>query len=72
MPAENWLIEEPKGPIACQVKIRYRSRPVEALVESLADHRFHVQFAEPCHGVAPGQAAVCYQGDRVLGGGWIE
>lgn len=68
----NWLIEEPKGPIACQVKIRYRSRPVEALVEPLADRRFHVQFAEPCHGVAPGQAAVCYQGDRVLGGGWIE
>ena len=30
------------------------------------------RFDEPCHGIAPGQAAVCYDGDRVLGGGWIE
>ena len=68
----NWLIEEPEEPLACQVKIRYRSRPVDAHVTPLPNDRFHVQFDEPCHGVAPGQAAVCYQGDRVLGGGWIE
>jgi tRNA-specific 2-thiouridylase len=68
----NWLIEEPEEPLAGQVKIRYRSRPVDAHVTPLPNHRFHVQFTEPCHGVAPGQAAVCYQGDRVLGGGWIE
>lgn len=68
----NWLIEEPTAPFACQVKIRYRSRSVDATVEPLAELRFRVRFAEPCHGVAPGQAAVCYQGDRVLGGGWIE
>jgi len=68
----NWLIDEPTGPFSCQVKIRYRSRPVEATVEPLAGGRFRVEFVEPCHGVAPGQAAVCYQGDRVLGGGWIE
>jgi len=68
----NWLVEEPSAPLACQVKIRYRSRPVEALVQPLPDARFHVRFTEPCHGIAPGQAAVCYDGDRVLGGGWIE
>jgi tRNA-uridine 2-sulfurtransferase len=34
--------------------------------------RFRVVFDEPCRGVAPGQAAVCYDGERVLGGGWIE
>lgn len=68
----NWLCDEPTGPLHCQVKIRYRSRPVEATVEVLAPGRFHVQFDEPCYGVAPGQAAVCYQADRVLGGGWIE
>lgn len=68
----NWLIEAPTGSLSCQVKIRYRSRPVEATVEPLAGSRFRVEFVEPCHGVAPGQAAVCYQGDRVLGGGWIE
>jgi tRNA-specific 2-thiouridylase len=68
----NWLVDDPAEPFSCQVKIRYRSRPMDAWVEPLADRRFRVEFAEPCHGVAPGQAAVCYQGDRVLGGGWIE
>lgn len=67
----NWLV--PTEPtLACQVKIRYRSAPVEAIVETLVGGRFRVRFSEPCYGVAPGQAAVCYAGDRVLGGGWIE
>ena len=73
----NWLIDEPAhltttGPLECQVKIRYRSRPVEATVEALPEGRFRVDFSEPVYGIAPGQAAVCYDGDRVLGGGWIE
>jgi len=68
----NWLIDEPAGPIRCQVKIRYRSRPVGATVEPLPGGRFAARFDQPCHGVAPGQAAVCYQADRVLSGGWIE
>jgi tRNA-specific 2-thiouridylase len=55
-----------------QVKIRYRSPPVEAAVEVLSNARFRIAFSEPCYGVAPGQAAVCYQGEQVLGGGWIE
>jgi tRNA-uridine 2-sulfurtransferase len=55
-----------------QVKIRYRSRPADATVELLPDRRFRVRFDEPCYAIAPGQAAVCYDGDRVLGGGWIE
>lgn len=54
------------------VKIRYRSQPAAAVVESLPGGRFHVCFDEPCYAIAPGQAAVCYDGDRVLGGGWIE
>ncbi|MCE5266801.1 MAG: tRNA 2-thiouridine(34) synthase MnmA, partial [Planctomycetaceae bacterium] len=56
----------------CFVKIRYRSPAVEATVERLPDGRFRVRFHQPCYGVAPGQAAVCYDGDRVLGGGWIQ
>lgn len=67
----NWLIEPPTEPLDCQVKIRYRSRLATATVEPLAADRFRVRFAEPATGVAPGQAAVCYAGDRVLGGGWI-
>lgn len=68
----NWLVDRPAGPVACQVKIRYRSPAAEATVEPLGGDRFSVRFREPCYGVAPGQAAVCYAGDRVLGGGWIE
>jgi tRNA-specific 2-thiouridylase len=67
----NWLVPV-NSKFACQVKIRYRSEPVEAVVEPLPEGRFRVDFGEPCYGVAPGQAAVCYQGDRVLGGGWID
>jgi len=62
----------PSIPFRAQVKIRYRSRPVDATVELLPGNRFRVCFDEPCHGIAPGQAAVCYQQERVLGGGWIE
>ncbi|MGB9689123.1 tRNA 2-thiouridine(34) synthase MnmA [Thermogutta sp.] len=68
----NWLVEPPTEPFACTVKIRYRTRAVPATVTILEGNRFHVQFHEPCYGVAPGQAAVCYQGERVLGGGWID
>lgn len=68
----NWLVDPPGERFACQVRIRYRARAVPALVEPLPGARLHVTFDEPCLGVAPGQAAVCYQGDRVLGGGWIE
>jgi tRNA-specific 2-thiouridylase len=68
----NWLIDAPQRPFACTVRIRYRSQASPATVEPLGESRFRVRFDEPCHGVAPGQAAVCYQDDRVLGGGWIE
>lgn len=52
------------------VKVRYRSRPVAARVTA-AGGRWTVRFAEPQAAVAPGQAAVFYDGDRVLGGGTI-
>jgi tRNA-specific 2-thiouridylase len=68
----NWLIDEPAGPIRCQVQIRYNSRGVPATVKPLEQNRLQVRFDEPCHGVAPGQAVVCFDRDRVLGGGWID
>jgi tRNA-specific 2-thiouridylase len=68
----NWLVDPPTGPLRCHVKIRYRSPAFGAVVEPLPEGRFAVRFDEPCYGIAPGQAAVCYQGDRLLGGGWIE
>jgi tRNA-specific 2-thiouridylase len=68
----NWLVDPPAAPLECAVKIRYRSPAVKATVEPLEGDRFRVRFDEPCRGIAPGQAAVCYDGERVLGGGWIE
>ncbi len=68
----NWLVDEPTGPVECRVQIRYNSQPVAATVEPLPNRRLAVRFAEPRHGVAPGQAVVCYADDQVLGGGWIE
>jgi tRNA-specific 2-thiouridylase len=58
--------------VAVQVKIRSASPPAAATVYAAGGGRAHVVFAEPQEGVAPGQACVMYQADRVLGGGWIE
>lgn len=68
----NWLIDPPQAPLRCLVKIRYRSAALSATITPLTANRFRVTFDELCRGIAPGQAAVCYDGDRVLGGGWIE
>jgi tRNA-specific 2-thiouridylase len=66
------LIDPPAGPLRCGVKIRYRSPVVPGTVNVQADGRLSAELDEPQYGVAPGQALVCYEGDRVLGGGWIE
>jgi len=68
----NWLVNQEAVPQHCQVQIRYNALPVAAAVNVLADHRLQVTFDEPQFGVAPGQAVVCYDRDRTLGGGWIE
>lgn len=70
----NWLsFERPPGMFECEVKIRYRSKPVKALVTVGQDQSVSfVEFEEAQRAVAPGQAAVFYRGDEVLGGGWIE
>jgi tRNA-specific 2-thiouridylase len=68
----NWLIDAPVEPFKCEVQIRYNSTAAPATVTPLDGGRFEVALDAPRHGVAPGQAAVCYAGDRVLGGGWIE
>ncbi len=68
----NWLVEPPGGPIACRAKIRYRHAAAAATVHATADGGASVTFAEPQTAVTPGQAVVFYDGDRVLGGGWIE
>ncbi len=54
-----------------EVKVRYRSRPVPAILEPGLASIWRVMFEEPQPGVAPGQAAVFYRGDKVVGGGTI-
>jgi tRNA-specific 2-thiouridylase len=68
----NWLIEEPAAEFRCTAKIRYNSPPAAATAQALPDQRLQVVFDQPRHGVAPGQAVVLYDGERVLGGGWID
>ncbi len=69
----NWLIPAPAGePIACAVKLRSAQPLASATVTPLPDRRAIVDLDGAQFGVAPGQACVIYQGDRVLGGGWIK
>ena len=65
----NWLAAPPKGPVT--VKLRSAMAPMAAHMTVLDGGRAEVSFAEPVHGVSPGQACVIYAGERVLGGGWI-
>ncbi|PMB00944.1 tRNA 2-thiouridine(34) synthase MnmA [Fischerella thermalis CCMEE 5268] len=69
----NWVaIAEPASPIRAEVQIRYRSHPVPVTVIPLENSRVRLVFDEPQFSITPGQAAVWYEGEKVLGGGIIE
>lgn len=68
----HWIGHDPGGEIEATVKIRARHPGVESRIRHQGDGRVEVEFATPQFGVAPGQAAVFYQGSHVLGGCWIE
>ncbi len=70
----NWLGagDMPEEGARVAVKLRSAMAPVSARLFPLGDRRAEVAFDEPQAGVAPGQACVAYDGERVLGGGWIE
>lgn len=71
--ATNWLANVPVDqPQRGMAQIRYNAPAAEAEFTRLGDNRVRVTFDEPQFAVAPGQAVVCYDGDRVLGGGWID
>jgi tRNA-specific 2-thiouridylase len=59
-------------PLEVEVQIRYRHRPVPARLIALGDNNARVLFVRPQRAVTPGQAVVCYQGERVVAGGWID
>ena len=66
-----WHGEAPTGPIGVTVKPRHQHPGARAFVESLANNRARVRLPEPQRAITPGQAAVFYRGDLVVGGGWI-
>ncbi len=70
----NWVsIAAPGEQIDVQVKIRNKHTPAAATIElDGGERRVRIEFDEPQRAVTPGQAAVFYDGDLVLGGGWIE
>ncbi len=59
------------GSFECNVKIRYAHPGADATVHPGENGKARVVLREPQRAVTPGQAAVCYSGDEVLGGGWI-
>lgn len=69
----NWVaIAAPTTPIRADVQIRYRAAAVPATVIPLDDDRVRIVFDTPQSSITPGQAAVWYEGEILLGGGAIE
>jgi tRNA-specific 2-thiouridylase len=68
----NWIaIDDLREPTRVSVKIRHRHEGAPALLEKVRDDEVLVTFDTPQRAITPGQAAVFYDGDVVVGGGWI-
>jgi len=69
----NWIaLDELREPMRVSAKIRHRHEPAAAMVERGGDGEVIATFDEPQRAITPGQAVVFYDGDVVVGGGWIE
>lgn len=68
----QWIEAPPGADFPAEIQVRYRAPAVPCRVRVLPENRFEADFEKPVTAVTPGQAAVLYQGERVLGGGWIE
>lgn len=66
----SWVTQPPEAGASCEVQIRHRGKPLAARIEPDGDS-VRVTLREPAVGVAPGQSAVFYRGDAVLGGARI-
>jgi tRNA-specific 2-thiouridylase len=69
----NWLaLENPSQPVPAVVKIRHKHVAAPATVEPTDSSGARITFDQPQRAITPGQATVFYDGERVLGGGWIR
>ena len=69
----NWMSgETPSSSIRAAARIRYRHTEALATITPVGDDKVHVAFDAPQSAITPGQAVVFYDGDGVLGGGWID
>jgi tRNA-uridine 2-sulfurtransferase len=69
----NWIsIAEPGAPVQGQGKIRHKHDPAPATIEVLPNNRARITFETPQRAITPGQAAVFYNDEVVLAGGWIK
>lgn len=68
----SWLIDAPSTALRALARIRYNHEAAPAIVHPLGHDRVRITFDEPQWAVTPGQALVIYDGDEVLGGGWID
>jgi tRNA-specific 2-thiouridylase len=68
----NWIVEEPAGPLRVTAQIRHRHQAAPARIRSIGDGRAELVFDAPQIAITPGQAVVFYDGDVVVGGGWID
>ncbi len=69
----NWIAgTPPEHPLRISAQIRHRHQPAPATVRALAGSRAAVDFTSPVMAITPGQAVVFYDGDVVVGGGWID
>ena len=67
----NWIAGKPGAPLAAETRIRYRHQAAASIVTPFGQDGAEVRFEQPQSSVTPGQGAVFYRGDEVLGGGWI-
>ena len=68
----NWIaVEDLREPLRAEVKVRHRHQPAAATLRKTSPDQVTVEFDEPVRAITPGQAAVFYSGDVVVGGGWI-
>ena len=68
----NWITSRPERRLSVMTRVRYRHKAVSSTLIPTGDREAEIRFEVPEPALTPGQGAVFYQGDEVIGGGWIQ